>query len=315
MSAGILSQVSIGLETTFGTAVTPSKLIPVKAGDGIQTDIDLQTVQQVRGVLAKDQDAHAGKTKHEGSYEMALTAGNVGYFLKSALGGCASALKSGESVVYEHTLTEAETKPSLTIEQSVGEIVRRYAGSIATGFKLSVKEGESAAISFPVAAKSQASATAVTGVSETAKVFEFSQTPGIVIGGTTYPVQNLEIEYKNNGEMIYGLGSHDPVAFSVKGSELTGKFELYLSSSSASEYTDYLAGTEQAMSLVFTGASIGTASNTGISLAIPRAVYKTANYPINDAYNMLSVEFTGLYDLSTSKLISMVVTNTTAAYT
>ncbi len=317
MSAGPLNQISFGLETTWGTAVTPNKSIAVRPGDGIQTDIDLQLLSQIKAQLAKNYDSIKGAQKHEGEYEFDFIPGVAGYLLKSVFGGLSSALKGGETTVYEHTYSEAETKPSLTIEQAVGEITRRYAGAIVSSFKLACKAGDVLIATAGVKAKASATATKITPSYETIRAFNFADigASGFKLGGVAFDeIESIELEYRNNLEMKHVMGSNDPTFNFVKGSEVSGKFDLYLNSDSAAKFTDYLNKTTQSLQLVFTGDAIGTASNYKLDITIPKAVFKVSSFPVREDYNLLSVEFEGIYDTATSKLISVVLTNLTANY-
>lgn len=318
MSAGILSKVSFGLESTWGTAVTPNKALAVHPGNGIQTNIDTQFISQIKGQLAKNSFAFKGKSSHEGEYEFDFIPGNVGYILKSLFGGLSSALKGGESVVYEHTFSEAAAKPSLTIEQAVDQIVRRYAGSIVTSLKLNSKVGEALTGNASIKAKTHASASAVTPANETVRPFNFAdmiQASGFKIGSNYFDeVESLEFEYKNNGEMIHTMGSNDPSFFDPKASEVMGKFDLYMSSDSAPKYTDFLNQTQQSLQLVWQGDTIGVSSNYKLDITIHKVVFKASTYPISDKENVISVEWEGIYDTSAAKLLTAILTNLTANY-
>ncbi len=318
MSAGVLNQIMFGPESTWGEAVIPTRGLEVQPGDGIQTDIDLQFVSGIAAKLAKNHASYKGKQKHEGEYEFDFIPVNVGYLLKSVFGSVSSVLKGGESTVYEHTFSEQESKPSLTIEQAVGDIVRRYAGAILTNIKLACTAGETLKATVGIKAKSNASASKTTFSGETIRPFNFNdciQASGFKIGSAYYSqVENFELEYKNNGEMFHALGSNDPTFFYVKGSEVAGKFELYLDATTAARYADYLSKVEQALQIIFTGDAIGTNSNYKLDITIPKTVFKVANFPVAEYYNLLSVEFEGIYDAATSKLILPILTNLTENY-
>lgn len=45
------------------------------------------------------------------------------------------------------------------------------------------------------------------------------------------------------------------------------------------------------MTVTFTGDSIGASSNIGLTLTLPKVNFKTANVPISDDTNILSVEY------------------------
>lgn len=320
MSSGILSKVSFKIESVWGTPVTPDKSIAVHAGDGIQTDNDVQMPVSIKAQLAKNSTAFIGARKHEGSFDMDFVPGYIGYFLKSLFGSLTSGTKAGETIVYEHALAEAETKPSLTIEQSVGDITRRFAGAIVTGMKLASKTGAAVTASFDVKAKSSASATAISPTYETIRPFNFADcatATGFKIGGTAFDeVEAFEIDFKNGVEMSHAHGSADPAFTFVNGGHVvSGKVDLYLNSDSAAKYAEYLNNTQSSIELNLVGDAIGSASNYKLNITIPRAHFKAANFPITEGKNMITVEFEGVYDTVTSKLISGVLTNLTAAYT
>jgi hypothetical protein len=310
MSAGQLNQLSFKKEATWGTAVVPDKSIPVHFSGGISTDNDIQFINGARAILSKNLDSFIGKRSHEGEFEIDLFADYPAYFFLGALGAVSSALKSGETLVYEHTITEQELKPSFTIEQVVGENVRRFAGSLISGFKVIGKMGESTQLSFSVKAKSQTAATKINPSYGTAKAFNWANTV-LKIGGTTLAgVSSFELEYSNNLELLYSLNSsNDPQYSYVKGSEVKGKIECYLDSTSLTELTDYLAKTAKALDIEMMGDVIGSATNNKIAISVPKIIYTSAVTELSENYNLLKIEFEGVYDTATSKLISMVVTN------
>lgn len=310
MSAGQLNQISFKKESTWGTAVVPDKSIPVHMTGGIQSDNDMQFVNAARAVLPKNLDAFIGKRVHEGDYEMDLFADYPAYFLLGALGAVSSALKGGETIVYNHTITEQESKPSFTIEQVVGENVRRYAGALIAGFKLASKTGETATLAPSLKAKSQASATKITPAYTTVRPFNWVDTVLKVGGSILTEAVSFELEYNNNLELLHSLNnSNDPQFNYVKGSEVKGKIECYLDNTTLAEYNDYLAKTNNALDIVCTGDAIGVSSNNQLSINIPKVFYTSAVTELGEDYNLLKIEFEGVYDTATSKLLSMVATN------
>ena len=316
MSAGVLGQISFKQESTWGTPVVPDKSLAVHFTGGIKTDQDVQLLSSLKSQLPKNYDAFVGKRTHEGEYEFDLFPDYSGWFLKGMFGSVNSALKGGESVVYEHSFSEQESKPSFTIEQALGEIVRRYAGSLAHSLKITAKAGEAVVMTVGVKAKSSASATKNTPAYPTLRPFNFKDA-GVQIGGTTLgQVENLELEYKNNIDLLHTLNSTNDPSFSYTGaSEVSGKAELYLDATTAAEYANYLNKTERSLDLVLTGDAIGTSSNHKLELSIPRNVLKTAEVAISEEYHLLSIEFEGLYDTATSKLLSAKLTNLITNYT
>ncbi len=315
MGAGVLNQLSFKRESVWGTPVVPDKSLGIHFGDGIQTDNDTQLLQAVKNQLAKNYHAHIGARTHEGDYEMDFLTDFPGYFILGALGSVASVLKSGETIVYEHSITESENKPSFTIEQVVGENVRRYAGCIFSAFKISGKAGEVIMLNTPVKAKSQASATKITPVYTTVRPFNYVDTV-VKIGGTTInEVENFELEYTNNLELLHTVaGSNDPSFSYVKGSEVNGKIEMYLDNATLAYLNDYLAKNERAIDIILTGDAIGIASNEKVEISVPRAVLTSGETKLSEDYNLLTIEFAGIYDTVTTKLVSVKITNLLANY-
>ncbi len=314
MGAGILNQISFKRETVWGTPVVPDKSIGVRFTGGIQTNQDVQLLSSITARLPKNYESMVGNRVHEGDYEFDLFPDYTGYFLLSALGSVVSALKGGETIVYEHTFTEVETKPSLTIEQAIGENVRRYAGSVAHVIKFAGAAGEVVVATASIKAKSQASATKITPAYTTVRPYNFADAI-IKIGGTSFSqVENFEIEYSNNIDFLHTLNNNDPQFRFVKGSEVKGKIEMFLDNATLAEYNNYLTKTEREIKLELTGDAIGVASNNKIVFTIHRAVLITAETPISEDFNLLTIEFEGLYDPVTAQLLSVALTNLLSNY-
>lgn len=310
MGAGQLSAISFKREVTWGTPVVPDKSIPVQFDGGIQTDNDMQLLSAVQNKMAKNYEAMIGKRVHEGNYAFDLFVDYPYFFLLSAMGAVNSVLAGGETIVYNHTFTEAETKPSLTIEQAIGENIRRYAGALATMFKFSGEPGQPSMAEVDIKAKTQALASAITpAFAAPIRPFNFVDTVIKVGGVTMTEIQAHEFEYNNNVEFKHTIGSNDAQYRYIKGSEIKGKFEMYLDSVTLQNMTDFLNKTEREIKIEITGGAIGVGSNYKIVLTVPRAVFTVAETKISEDYNQLAVEFEGLYDSVTSKLLDVVVTN------
>ena len=265
--------------------------------------------------------AHAfkGAAVHEGEYEMDFIPGNIGYLLKSAFGSVASVAKSSPNEeAIDHTFSEAEAKPSLTIEQAIGDITRRFAGCICHTLTFACAKGEVLTLTAGIRAKANASASKISPSYETVRPLNFADNTAFSIGGQALTqVQNFELVYTNNHAMTHAIGSSNDPAFNyAKGSQVTGSLELYLDSTTAAEYADYLSKADQALVITFAGDTItGTVNKYGLSITVPKVNYTTASFPVNDDYNLLTVEFEGVYDTTTSKLIEAILTNTITAYT
>lgn len=314
MGAGVLNQISFKKESAWGTAVVPDKSLKVDFTGGIQTNNNTQFNTPLKAQLARNSNSFIGARVHEGEFTMDFYPDYIAYFLYAALGSVASQLAGGEAAVYEHTITESESKPSFTIEQAITENIRRYAGCLIPNFTISGAAGEPVKFTAGVKAKSQASASKISAAYTTVRPYNWADVDFKIGGSSVAQVENFEINYNNNLELLHTLNqSNDPGYSYVRASEVTGTIELYLDATTTAYMTDYLANTDRSINLVITGDSIGSAENLELNLTIPKAVFTTAETPIRDDYNLLTVNFEGIYDTATSKLIDIVVTNEIAS--
>jgi len=310
MSAGILSQISFAKETTWGNAVTPNKSVAIRPTGGIQIKENINMIPAIKGQLQKNYDAIKGKVSYAGGLTMDAFADYVGYFILSALGTDTPATHSGETIVYDHVFTESNPKPSLTIEQAIAENTRRFAGVISSGFKITGKVGEMVEFLANVMAKTQATSTQVTGAFSTVPAFNHAQVQVKIGGSVIGEVEEFELEYKNGLDFIYALGNVEPAFASIAGgSELSGKIQLYLDSTTIAEMTNYINKTTRSLELIITGIAIGNAANYVLDITVPKAVYTAGETKITEAHNLLEIDFNGLYDTATSKLLGVTLTN------
>lgn len=314
MSAGIQSVISFAKETTWGTAVTPTKSIQVRPTGAIDIKNNIALIPGVRGLLAKNYASIKGTTEYSGDLTFDTFGDYLGYFLLSAFGTDSAALHSGESIVYDHTFSESASKPSLTLETAVGENVRRFAGTIVKQLKFSGKPGEMVETVASVTAKTQATATAITPAFSTVKAFDHTQVAVKIGGSVIGEVEEFELNYTNNLEMIYALGSSDPGFNAPNGSEANGKLTLYLDNTTATQLTNYVNNTQASLEIICTGGSIGSAANYILDILLPKAVWVAATTKITDKHNMLELSFDSVYDTATSQLIKVVLTNLLASY-
>lgn len=313
MSDGVLNQVSFEIESQWGTAVVPDKSIPVHFGGGISTDIDLRTLNNVKAIISKNQGTYLGNRTHSGEYELDLFTGYTAYWVKCAMGAVNSAAHSPETLLYDHVITESVTKPSMTVEQKFGEIIQRFAGSIPSGFKLSIKPGETAMMSFPTMAKSQATATAITASYESIRPLNFADFSIEIDGSPVGEVASIELEYKNNIQFTHTLaGSNDASYKSVKGSELSGKIELYLDNTTLAEFNDYIAKTAKQLEIIGTGESYSSVADYGFNLLMHNGIYRKNEIKLADDYNLLSLEFEAIHDDGEDEMFNVTFTNALA---
>jgi hypothetical protein len=310
---GISNQISIKTETTYGTAVAPDFSIPISPSDGIQVEQDVVGLEAIKTTAPKNKRFMLGKANYSGSYELDAYPKSIGYFLNSVFG--TDTPSTPESGVTKHKFTESTTKKSLTVEQVVDTIVRRFAGYVVSSVKISGKVGEPIKVTFTGMAKSQATATKITATYETSRPLNFADVASVLIGSTDFKayIEDFSVEYTNGLAMFHGMGSKDPAAKYVQQSEAKGSFNMYIDSTSAGNLTDYIAGTERLVDINITGDVIGVSSNEKLRIYLPKCSFTKASTKLSFGYNALTLDFEGRED-TTDGLIYVELTNTTASY-
>jgi len=312
---GIANQISIGVESVWGTAVTPTASVPVKPSDGLQVENNLTGVEAIDTTPAKNKSLFLGKRNFSGSYELDLYPRIAGYFLKAAL-GADNVTEPEEDVVFKHTFTEAVDKPSLTVEQKIGDIIKRFAGFVPSGFNISCKTGETVVMKVDGMAKTSADAeAAITAAYETSRPFNWADITELSIAGTDIKakVEEFSLEYTNALDMFHGLGGLEPAAKYVQQSEVKGSMTLYVDDATAAYLDDLIAGTEQEIIIEMTGDTIGSAQANILKLTISKAAFEKVETKLDFGYNVISLDFVARRD-ATNGLIKAELTNLVATH-
>ena len=315
MSNSQANHVGIGKETTYGTAVAPTIFLPTREVKGVSIEMDKQAVEAIKGTAPKNKCMYPGLVEINAEYEMDAYPQAITHLLYAALGAKATALESGESAVYKHTLTESFTKPSYTIEEKFGEIVKRYAGFIPSEFTLGIEKGEGVTFSFNGPAKSQADATASTPSYETPCPYNFSHITTFTIGSLdllAIGLESAEVTYANAIAPRHAIGDNFPKGLVPGASEFTGSISVYLDNASKALLADYIANTERSLEIVMQGETIGTASKNTIRITSARVNFTSTSEEIEDNYNVIEIEFEAVEDPSTG-IVKVEVTNTLTA--
>ena len=140
MSLGAIGYVGYGVESVEGTAVAPTKFLPVTSFSFEDTN-DYIVPDQIRG----DRDryvAMAAPYMTSGSMELELIPNDIASLLKSAAAGSVvSSAYSGGG--YQHVITPGNASPTFTFESSAaGILVMRYGGIRVNTLEVNAAFGE-----------------------------------------------------------------------------------------------------------------------------------------------------------------------------
>lgn len=314
---GILTQISVGKESTVGTAVTPTVSMAVLPSDGVVIEEEAVGVEGIDTSPALNKEFVQGIREYNGAFEMNAFPNSIGYILGSVFGSVNSAVASGETIVYDHEFTEAVAKTSLTLEQKIGSITERFAGFIASKFGIEITVGEPIKFTFEGKALTKASATAITAAYEDNKVFDWTDIQSITLGGTDIKsaLSELSLEYTNNLQNFHGLsGDSEPTNMYVEPSEVTGSLTAYLDSDIANLKAVFEAKTQQALVITIQAdETIGVASKNTLVITVPKVVLNTYAYPIDTGYVEVTADFVARQD-ATDGLIKAELTNLVTSY-
>ena len=252
--SGLAAQIGIGVESTVGTAATPTRFYEFNDESIAQTieRIESEGLRTGNRVLRSDRYA-SGQVAIEGSFSMDMTADNTAILFKHALGAVATAGS------YVHTCTMSDPFGlGLTIE--VGRpgndgTVRAftYAGCKINTLDLSVSVGELLSAEFGVIGTTAESIGTVTAASygSSLELLHFAGA-AITVAGTAYPCKDFSLSVNNGltGDRFV-LGSQvaqQPIASSL--AEVTGSLTAEFVDATA--YNRVLNATHAAVVATFT---------------------------------------------------------------
>lgn len=310
---GVQNTVQIGKETTFNTPVAPTIGIIAKYGSGgVTIDKSTQYVQGMKGTAAKNKCSFNGSTKYEGSFDADFYGEFTAHILRSCLGSVATTTVEA-LIAFKHTFTEAIAKPSYSLQQRIGDYIKRFGGFVVKKVSFDIKPGETVNFKFEGMAASQATQSDNTPAYETRCPLNFAQVTVLTIGGTSILsyARGITIEYDNGLEPFYPLGSTDPQVFFAKQSLASGKLLLRMDTASLAMIDDYIANTKRELIMTVVGSTLGGSSFVTLKITIPQASFKTATTKLDDDINVVDMSFESIEDASNGQIV-IELTNSTA---
>lgn len=313
---------ALGVESVFGTAVSPSAYLEVSE-NGLKLDKDVQRVEDTSGTRKGALKAVTGAAKVSGSIKANAYPTAMGWWLKGALGTVASGLASGETAVYTHYITVADTLPSFTLIQDRGNSEwQKVTSAVINGFKISAKNGL-VEVEINIEAKDETAGTTYTATQTIEKPFMFHQVKvgfGATIGAartaaaTGTSLMEWTAEYDNGLEVLHASGSATPVKIVPKTASFKTTFtQVFDSITNRDRYRNL---TKTAMCIDLVGDAIGAASFNTLRIEIPNAIINSHEVPYKAGDIMFEkVEAVGLYEPGENNMIRCILTNTKSVYT
>ena len=316
---GSLSATGLAIESAFGTPITATSFQPM-TGNTMESEPGWFSPTLMHGLRDKQVFNLYGEQTNVGSLEGVLMPTNAIQLLVAAIGTDAV---TGTGAPYTHTLSQANTLKSLTVEKDLGNFQSlQFAGARVN--KLSIKApvgNEPVMVSADMMAQSAAilgSPTAVTITNELP--FVFSEASLTLMTHARADVTSVNLDIDNGIKATYTYsGQHGPSFLTPVSLHVSGTIDVVWSSLNDSTYGDYStmqAGTLGALSLGFTHPGGGGFS---VTLNCPQvALSKYANDVKFDDVVMSSLTFEASRPLSGGSQYSIqgvVLNGASAAYT
>jgi hypothetical protein len=306
---GSLSASGFAKETTFGTPIPATTWLPM-TGNTMESDPGWFSPALMMGTRDLQVFNMYGEAKFGGTVEGPLFPSNAIELLIASIGTDA-VTGSGP---YVHTITQANTLPSLTVEKVLGDYQSlQFAGCRVS--KLSIKApvgNEPVNISADFMGQSAAVLDTPTAISVTNEIpFVFAEASVTLDSHARADITNLQLDIDNGLKDTYTYSQlHGPSFLTPVTLKVSGTFDVVWSSLDNATYGDYAtmeAGTLGALALTFTHPGGGGYS---VALTCPQVALTkyAADVKMEDVI-MSSLTFNASMSISVGHTIAAVVTN------
>lgn len=316
-----LGYLGVGKETTYGTAVSVTKYIPILSEDITPTS-GVILPEEIKGSRARE-TALEGDFTIEGDIEFNGAAENgLGEMLIGALGSCST---SGTASPYVHTFTGKDTLPSYTVEINTGNVMKRIIPGCKVGvLTIGCSVGEPLTVTSTLTGKTENIATSGFGSPSYSTVRAFvGGDASITLGGTASArVENFEVVIDNSLIKDYKtLGGTRTIKDLPEGRRaITGSMDLGFEAVDVYKWflgggtAPQTEGTTVAIEVTWTGTSFGGTAYT-LKIELPKCRIRTEGANISDADRVVEgVEFDALWDSSSTADVKVTLTNSEASY-
>lgn len=313
--------VGLGKETTRGTAVSPTYFFPLEDFDhDDKAEVIARTGRRSR--IEESFNGDVVKKWSEGSLSGAVFNSGFGLVLLSAMGTDTAALTSGETAVYDHTFSVANTNEhqSLTIstDDSV-ETDKQYAGAVITSLEIKGAPGEYLTYNAGFMGKSEASGS-ITASYATENPFRpqditFKRAATFATLSAATSIRSFTFKIEKNVEANYNLGTAVPSNFYNKQFTVTLDLEILHADDTFRDL--FMAGTVNALQVICsnTAITLGVAANPTLRLDCYQGQLTDWSRTLSN--NDLSVENLSWrldYDTTNSKSIEVLLRNIISSY-
>ena len=318
--SGLAAQLGIGVESTWGTAVTPTRFYEF-TDESFSLSIERIESEGLRAgnrVMRSDRYA-VGQKAVEGSVSMDMTAENSALLFEHALGDVQTANTSGSVYTHTCTLSDPYALGGLTVE--VGRpgndgTVRAftYSGCVVSEMTLSNSVNELLQLELGLVGKNESTGSITSASYPSSQELLSFKDATVTIAGSAYECKDISIAVNNGLDAErYILGSqtiNQPVAANM--TEITGEITAEFKDLTA--YNRFVNASHAAIVATWEGSAITGTYKRKISVSIPVARFD-GDTPQVGGPEILdqTLTFKGLSDGSQEPITITVVNEDTSA--
>lgn len=314
-----LTKVNLGKESTWGTAVAATHVLPVTADPTFANEYNAVRDSGRRGIAAMDFALLQGGGRANVSLEGPALPAGIGHLLYGVMGGLSTG--SATSGVYPHTITLASSVPSFTIEDANPVAYREYPGCKVSELRLSfaAADGLLAHSTSFVGLTGVSGGTATTGLTaETAKPWIGIDTSVSIGGSAANRVTSFELTLSRAQEVVHTTGSRDPSRIDEQPLEVTFSISLDAGTANVDDLAKYMgtagAFTENALVLTHTYGSTSTLRSLVFTATAANYGDGPATRDLGGGLYQITLNGRGIYNTTDGGPCKFVLNNTESSY-
>jgi hypothetical protein len=221
----------------------------------------------------------------------------------------------GGGLCKKHEITESPNRPTMTVEQQVGDLPTVCTGFQPNEMELTIARGEAVNLSFKgFAKKTEVNESPSTPVASTKRLLHHADNIDVKVDGVAFAgITSFKLNYKNNVIPEHDLTHGSEVAFRGLGkTEYEGEIELIIDSVNAiPEYQKYLNNTMRGMQISIMGDEIASdpGNYEGLIIDLAKVNFKEMEVPATFETVKAKIKFVGLLDKTTGGHLKFTVLN------
>jgi hypothetical protein len=303
MSYGFASHIGAAKETTWGTGVTAAEYFEALS-ESIATERDRFETRNIVGAFYEADDS-AGMERNAGDVVFAANPANVGHFLNGALGVNSVTSIAADLFLNEFTPAQADNGslnplPPYTLEiYRAGTLVNssfRYDGAQFNTLALAIAPNQDLRVTAGVIARASTfiAKTVPSFPGSPVEPFMFDTVSISLAGAANIKIEGLEVTIDNQLEGIPVFNNSVYVGKMRRTGPPLIRVSGTIDFSELSEFNDFIAQTERAMTV-----SLTKASSFSLVMRLPRLVYTSVPVAIpgkdriTSDFNMMGRYHTG----------------------